>query len=35
LTIALTAEMVVFTFAEVQHQRDQLLNEAASHVIRL
>ena len=35
LTIALTAAMVVFTFVVVRHQRDELLTEAANHVIQL
>jgi hypothetical protein len=35
LTIALTVAMAVFTFIVVRHQRDELLNAAASHVIQL
>ena len=35
VTIALSAAMVAFTLAVVQHQRTALLNEAAAHVTRL
>ena len=35
LTIALTAAMAAFTLAVVRHQREELLNEAANHVIQL
>lgn len=35
LTIALTVAMLVFTVLVVRHQRDELLNEAASHVTHL
>lgn len=35
VTVALSAAMVAFTLAVVQHQRTALLNEAASHVTRL
>ncbi len=35
LTIALTVAMLAFTVLVVRHQRDELLNEAASHVTRL
>jgi len=35
VTLALSAAMVAFTLAVVQHQRSALLNEAAAHVTRL
>jgi len=35
VTVALSAAMVAFTLAVVQHQRNALLNEAAAHVTRL
>jgi two-component system NtrC family sensor kinase len=35
LTIALTVAMVLFTVVVVRHQRDELLNEAATHVANL
>jgi|SRR5450755_75679 two-component system, NtrC family, sensor kinase len=35
LTIGLMVAMVVFTVVVVRHQRDELLNEAASHVTQL
>ncbi|MDH3320457.1 MAG: ATP-binding protein [Betaproteobacteria bacterium] len=35
VTLALSAAMVAFTLAVVQHQRTALLNEAAAHVTRL
>src|SRR5512147_2619569 len=35
VTIGLTAAMVAFTLAMVQHQRTELLDEAAAHVTRL
>ena len=35
LTIALTGAMALFTFAVVRHQREELLSEAANHVIQL
>ncbi|MBI2224958.1 MAG: HAMP domain-containing protein, partial [Betaproteobacteria bacterium] len=35
LAIALTVAMLLFTLLVIQHQRDQLLEEAASHVTQL
>ena len=35
LAIALTVAMLLFTLLVIRHQRDQLLQEAASHVTQL